>query len=90
MSECFPKPKYLGASVKFELDLSNYATKGDLKNAAGVDTIVGQFSDLKFPQLTLPQGQIPTGTSPTDISPTEHFPHHNVFQVFAFFSETFC
>ena len=54
MSECFPKPKYLGASVKFELDLPNYATKADLKNAAGVDTIVGQFSDLKFPQLTLP------------------------------------
>ena len=26
MSEYFPKPKYLGANVKFELDLSNYAT----------------------------------------------------------------
>ena len=24
--------------MKFELELSNYATKGDLKNAAGVDT----------------------------------------------------
>ena len=30
MSEYFPKPKSLGANVKFELDLSNYATKADL------------------------------------------------------------
>ena len=34
----FPKPKSLGVNVKVELDLSNYATKADLKNAAGVDT----------------------------------------------------
>ena len=27
MSKDFPKPKSLGANVKFELDLSNYATK---------------------------------------------------------------
>ena len=39
MSEYFPKPKSLGANVKVELDLSNYATKADLKNAAGVDTL---------------------------------------------------
>ena len=38
MSEYFPKPKSLGRNVKLELDLSNYATKADLKNAAGVDT----------------------------------------------------
>ena len=31
MSEYFPKPKYLGGRVKVELDLSNYATKADLK-----------------------------------------------------------
>ena len=37
-SECFPKPNTFGANVKFELDLSNYATKTDLKTAAGVDT----------------------------------------------------
>ena len=30
MSEYFTKPKSLGANVKFELDLSNYATKADL------------------------------------------------------------
>ena len=38
MSKYFPKPRPLGENVKFELDLSNYATKADLKNAAGVDT----------------------------------------------------
>ena len=37
MSEYFPEPKSLGGKVKVELDLSNYATKTDLKNATGVD-----------------------------------------------------
>ena len=31
MSKYFSKPKSLGANVKVELDLSNYATKADLK-----------------------------------------------------------
>ena len=31
MSEYFPKPKSLGENVKVELNLSNYATKADLK-----------------------------------------------------------
>ena len=35
MSEYFPKLKSLGANVKVELDLSNYTTKADLKNATG-------------------------------------------------------
>ena len=39
MSEYFTKPKSLGTNVKAELDLSSYATKADLKNAAGVDTL---------------------------------------------------
>ena len=38
MSEYSQKPNSLGANVKVELDLSNSATKADLKNAAGVDT----------------------------------------------------
>ena len=38
MSEYFPQPKSLGGRVKFQLDLSNYATKTDLKNATGADT----------------------------------------------------
>ena len=37
MSQYFPKLNSLGANVKVELDLSNYATKADLRNATGVD-----------------------------------------------------
>ena len=38
MSEYFSKSKSLGGRVKVELDLSNYATKTDLKNATGAGT----------------------------------------------------
>ena len=38
MSEYFPIPNTLGANAKVELNLSNYVTKADLKNATGVDT----------------------------------------------------
>ena len=38
MSKYFPKRTSVEANVKVELDLSNYATKKDLKNATGVDT----------------------------------------------------
>ena len=38
VSKYILKPKSLGGIVKDELDLSNYATKSDLKNATGVDT----------------------------------------------------
>ena len=37
MSEYFAKPKSFEERVKFELHLSNYTTKADLKNAAGVN-----------------------------------------------------
>ena len=38
MNEYFSTPNSLGVNVKVEVDLPNYATKADLKNAAGVDT----------------------------------------------------
>ena len=38
MSGYFPEPKFSGRRLKVELDLSNYATKTELKNATGVDT----------------------------------------------------
>ena len=38
MSEYSPEPKFSRANVKVELNLSNHATKADLKNATGVDT----------------------------------------------------
>ena len=38
MSEYFPELKSSGGRVKVQLDLSNYATKVDLKNATSVDS----------------------------------------------------
>ena len=38
MSEYFRKPKPVRANVKVELDLSNHATKTNLKNSLGVNT----------------------------------------------------
>ena len=38
MSEYFPELKSSTERVNVKLDLSNYATKADLKKAAGVDT----------------------------------------------------
>ena len=37
-SEYFPKPKSLKANVKFQFDLSDYATKADLKDETCIDT----------------------------------------------------
>ena len=38
ISENFAESKSFGRRVKVELDLSNYATKADFKNATGMDT----------------------------------------------------
>ena len=39
MSQYFPKPyEPFGGDINVKVDLSNYATKLDLKNASGVDT----------------------------------------------------
>ena len=39
MSQYFPKPyRNFGGNIALKVDLSNYATKADLKNATGVDT----------------------------------------------------
>ena len=38
MSHCFPKSyEPFGGDIKVKVDLSNYATKGDLKNVTHVD-----------------------------------------------------
>ena len=37
-SEYFPKPNSLEENVKVEMDLSNYATKTDIKNSIRIDT----------------------------------------------------
>ena len=40
MSQYFPKPfnSKFGCSIKVKIDLSNYATKTDIKNVSQVDT----------------------------------------------------
>ena len=40
MSQYFPKPFnwHFGDSIKVKIDLSNYATKDDIKNISHVDT----------------------------------------------------
>ena len=38
MSKYFPEPKSLEGEVKLELDLPDYATKGDFKNVTAVGT----------------------------------------------------
>ena len=68
MSGYFPKPKYFGGRVKNKLDLSNYAAKADLKNAAGVDiskfakkgdlvSLKSEFGKLDIDKL----GKVPAG-----------------------------
>ena len=38
-SQYFPKPsKFFGGNINGKIHTSNYATKADLKNVAGVDT----------------------------------------------------
>ena len=41
MSQQYPKPSnsHFGESIKVTIDLSNYATKTDLKNVTHVDTL---------------------------------------------------
>ena len=39
MSQCFLKPyEIIGGGISVKVDLCNYATKADLKNATGIDT----------------------------------------------------
>ena len=39
MCDYFQKPKSVGANMKIELDLPKYATKADLRNGTGADTL---------------------------------------------------
>ena len=51
MSQYFPEPyKSFGGNIDVRVDLSNYATKTDLKNAAGIDT---SKLALKFKNFSL-------------------------------------
>ena len=51
MSRYFPEPKSSGTNVKSEFDLSNCATKTDVKNTTGIETLSlakkADLADLK-------------------------------------------
>ena len=67
MSDYFLEPKFLEGRVEVELDLSNYATKANLKTTAGVDT--SKFAkkiDLKSNVGKLDIGKLKN--VPTDLS----------------------
>ena len=69
VSEYFPTPKSLGGKVKVELDLPNYATKADLKNAPGVDiTKSSKKVDMASLKLEIDKSDIgKLETTPVDL-----------------------
>ena len=53
MNQCFPKPyEPFGGDINIKVDLSNYATKADIKNISNVDTssfaLKSNLASLKF------------------------------------------
>ena len=49
----FLGPESLRTNAKVELDLSNYATKADLKNTAGFDQLITDSANLKSDKLDI-------------------------------------
>ena len=48
VSEFFPKLlRNFGGNVNVQADLSNYATKTDVKNISHIDTLIHKFSQSK-------------------------------------------
>ena len=74
MSEYFPKPRPLGGNAKIKLDLSNYPTKVDLRNATGVDTSkFAEKVDLASLKLEIDKSDIDKlETTPVDLSELSH------------------
>ena len=74
MSEYFPKPIPLGGNAKIKLDLSNYPTKADLRNATGVDTSkFAEKVDLASLKLEIDKLDIDKlETTPVDLSELSH------------------
>ena len=66
MSQYFPKPfRSFGGNINVKVDLSNYATKTDLKNVTHVDT--SSFASFNFVNLK-------TGVDKLDIDKLAPFP----------------
>ena len=74
MSEYFPKPRPWGGNAKIKLDLSNYPTKADLRNATGVDTSkFAEKVDLASLKLEIDKSDIDKlETTPVDLSELSH------------------
>ena len=51
MRKYFPNPNSVGANVKVELNVSNYATKTDLKNAKNLSNVKIKVDELDFDKL---------------------------------------
>ena len=51
MRKYFPNPNSVGANVKVELNVSNYATKTDLKNAKNLSNVKIKIDELDFDKL---------------------------------------
>ena len=62
MSQYFPKPyRSFGGNINVKVDFSNYATKADLKNAAGVGTSkLTAKSDLASLKAEVDKGELKT------------------------------
>ena len=80
MSEYFPKPKSLRGNVKVKLDLSNYATKADLRSATGVD--ISKFAkSVDLPCLKSETDKLDISkleTTPVDLSKLSDVVQHKV------------
>ena len=70
MSQYFPKPSNHKENIKVEIDLSNYATKTDIKNFTHVDTsgfaLKTNLANLKTEVVKLDTGKLKT--IPVDLS----------------------
>ena len=82
MSEYVPKPKPFEKIEKVELDLSNYATKTDLKNAATVETSkfakTFDLASLKSEINKLVIGKLES--TPVDLSKLSHIVKNEVIK----------
>ena len=75
MSQYFPKPyRTFGGNINVKVDLSNYATKLDLKNATGVDTSkLAAKSDLASLKAEIDKIDVDKlKTVPVDLSKLSH------------------
>ena len=83
MSQYFSKPfnSHFGDSIKVKIDLSNYATKTNIKNISHVDTssftLKSNLANLKTEVDKLDIGKLVT--IPVDLSKLSHVVKNDVF-----------